>query len=75
MVAELGRVFWEGGSIVMIRRTLDRICGVEIWDSESSRGSEPLGRCTEVQGQVLGSTGNGTPEQKADFNTGSGWEK
>lgn len=59
----------------MIWRTLDRICGVEIWDSESSRGSEPLGRYAEVQGQVLGSKGNSTPKQKADSNTGSGWEK
>lgn len=52
----------EDGNIVTIwRRTLGRICGVEIWDSESIRGSEePLGECMGVQGHVSGLKGNGS---------------
>lgn len=75
----LNRVFWEGGSLVIMwRRTLGRICGVEIWDSESSRFRAPKRMLrssrpgVSLYGEWLYFS---APKQKADSKEGSRWEK
>lgn len=82
MAAEISlkRLFGVVSCIVITwRRMSAKICGVDSWDSESSRGSEPPGRCTGIQGQVFASKGNcgaiSISEEKPDSKKGSRWEK
>lgn len=64
--------------VIMWRRMLVKICGVDSWDSECSTSSEPLTRHRN-SGQRSVSKGNGaeisTPEQKPGSKQGLRGEK